>query len=77
MMNTTHSRRTDERTRGYGTLKVVAVLGACVGLGGCMKMRTQQATLEHKPSVIAPEDTGGTSTIVTVPTESRDQEPGR
>jgi len=34
---------------------VIGLVFAFAAAGGCMRMQTQQTTLEHKPKVIAPE----------------------
>jgi len=59
------------RVEGPGRCSLVGIAGilgvvcACLMMG-CMHMETQRTTLEHKPQVIAPEDSQG-SRLVVVP----------
>ncbi|MBN8644577.1 MAG: hypothetical protein J0L61_04970 [Planctomycetes bacterium] len=66
-MKTNHAQSDGRRFRVLCALMVLAVLG------GCMRMQTQQATLEHRPTVVAPDSTA----VADVPESREERDRGR
>lgn len=67
-------KQTHPSSAGSAPIAAVTALLALTALGGgCMRMQTQQATLEHRPTVVSPEGTA----VADVPGERDERDRGR